>query len=104
MSAPSATSPSKTPPSALIEHAGIETIPDAYRTARPRALFWPVFAANAPVFGMSYGAFVLGVGISCWQATLVSIVGIVVSFFLCGLIALAGKRGSTPTMVLSRSA
>ena len=33
-----------------------------------------------------------------------SIIGIVVSFFLCGLIAIAGKRGSAPTMVLSRAA
>ena len=76
----------------------------AERTARPRDLFWPWFAANVSVFGMSYGSFVLGFGISFWQATVVSIVGIVVSFLLCGLIAIAGKRGSAPTMVLSRAA
>ena len=35
---------------------------------------------------------------------LVTVVGIVVSFLLCGLIAIAGKRGSAPTMVLSRAA
>jgi purine-cytosine permease-like protein len=98
----SATSGTST--SALIEHAGIEIIPESQRTAKPRDLFWPWFAANVSVFGMSYGSFVLGFGISFWQATLVSIVGIVVSFLLCGLIAIAGKRGSTPTMVLSRSA
>ncbi|MEV7632224.1 cytosine permease [Microbacterium sp. NPDC089318] len=89
---------------ALIERAGIEIIPESQRTAKPRDLFWPWFAANVSVFGMSYGSFVLGFGISFWQATLVSIVGIVVSFLLCGLIAIAGKRGSTPTMVLSRAA
>ncbi|MEJ6553766.1 cytosine permease [Microbacterium esteraromaticum] len=89
---------------ALIERAGIEIIPESQRTARPRDLFWPWFAANVSVFGMSYGSFVLGFGISFWQATLVSIVGIVVSFLLCGLIAIAGKRGSAPTMVLSRAA
>jgi NCS1 family nucleobase:cation symporter-1 len=32
------------------------------------------------------------------------VVGIVVSFALCGWVALAGKRGSAPTMVLSRAA
>ena len=53
---------------------------------------------------MSYGSFVLGFGISFWQATIVSVIGIVVSFALCGLIAIAGKRGSAPTMVLSRAA
>ncbi|WP_309128336.1 cytosine permease [Microbacterium sp.] len=89
---------------ALIERTGIEIVPESDRTARPRDLFWPWFAANVSVFGMSYGAFVLGFGISFWQATLVSVIGIVVSFFLCGLIAIAGKRGSAPTMVLSRAA
>jgi len=89
---------------ALIERAGIEVIPESERTAKPRDLFWPWFAANVSVFGMSYGSFVLGFGISFWQATIVSVIGIVISFFLCGLIAIAGKRGSAPTMVLSRAA
>lgn len=90
--------------STLIERTGIEIIPESDRTAKPRDLFWPWFAANVSVFGMSYGSFVLGFGISFWQATIVSVIGIVVSFFLCGLIAIAGKRGSAPTMILSRSA
>ncbi|WP_295014811.1 cytosine permease [uncultured Microbacterium sp.] len=90
--------------STLIESRGIEIIPESERTARPRDLFWPWFAANVSVFGMSYGSFLLGFGISLWQATVVAIVGIVVSFALCGLIAIAGKRGSAPTMVLSRAA
>jgi len=89
---------------ALIERTGIEIIPESDRTAKPRDLFWPWFAANVSVFGMSYGSFVLGFGISLWQATMVSVVGIIVSFFLCGLIAIAGKRGSAPTMILSRAA
>ncbi|WP_227468108.1 purine-cytosine permease family protein [Microbacterium sp. YJN-G] len=98
----STTSPAPAP--GLIERTGIEIIPESERTARPRDLFWPWFAANVSVFGMSYGSFVLDFGISFWQATLVSVIGIVVSFLLCGLIAIAGKRGSTPTMVLSRAA
>lgn len=99
---PASASPSARP--ALIERAGIEIIPESERTAKPRDLFWPWFAANVSVFGLSYGAFVLQFGISFWQATLVSVIGVVVSFFLCGLIAIAGKRGSAPTMVLSRAA
>ncbi|MBN7794461.1 purine-cytosine permease family protein [Microbacterium esteraromaticum] len=99
---PATASPSARP--ALIERAGIEIIPESERTAKPRDLFWPWFAANVSVFGLSYGAFVLQFGISFWQATLVSVIGVVVSFFLCGLIAIAGKRGSAPTMVLSRAA
>ena len=104
MSTDSNTQSSARPSALTIEHTGIEIVPESERTAKPRDLFWPWFAANVSVFGMSYGSFVLGFGISFWQATVVSIVGIVVSFLLCGLIAIAGKRGSAPTMVLSRAA
>ena len=56
------------------------------------------------MLGLSYGAFALGFGISFWQAAIAGVVGIVFSFLLCGFVALAGKRGSAPTMVLSRAA
>lgn len=87
-----------------VETTGIEIIEESERTAQPRDLFWPWFAANVSVFGISYAAFVLGFGISFWQSVLVVLVGVVVSFALCGVIALAGKRGSAPTMILSRAA
>ncbi len=87
-----------------VETTGIEIIEESARTARPRDLFWPWFAANVSVFGISYGSFVLGFGISFVQALLVTVVGVVVSFALCGIIAIAGKRGSAPTMILSRAA
>src|SRR5512139_1439591 len=70
-----------------VETTGIEIIDEAERTARPRDLFWPWFAANVSVFGISYAAFVLGFGISFWQAVLVTVVGVIVSFALCGIIA-----------------
>jgi purine-cytosine permease-like protein len=53
---------------------------------------------------VSYGYFVLSNGVSFWQATLAGVLGIVVSFLFVGLVSLAGKRGSAPTMVLSRAA
>src|SRR5690349_14322575 len=87
-----------------IEMNGINVISESERKGRPRDLFWPWFAANISVLGLSYGAFVLGFGISFWQALVVGVVGIVLSFLACGFIALAGKRGSAPTMVLSRAA
>ncbi|MBB5833101.1 purine-cytosine permease family protein [Brachybacterium aquaticum] len=90
--------------STLVETTGIEIIAESERTARPRDLFWPWFAANVSVFGMSYGSYLLGFGISFWQATIVAVIGIIISFMLCGLVAIAGKRGSAPTMVLSRAA
>ncbi|WP_270886929.1 purine-cytosine permease family protein [Pedococcus sp. 5OH_020] len=87
-----------------VETTGIEIVDEAERTARPRDLFWPWFAANVSVFGISYAGFVLGFGVSFWQAVVVTVVGVVASFLLCGVIAIAGKRGSAPTMVLSRAA
>ena len=86
-----------------VELNGINTITESERKGRASTLFWPWFGANVSVLGISYGSFILGFGISFWQATVVAIVGIVVSFLLCGVIALSGKRGSAPTMVLSRA-
>ena len=88
----------------LVETNGIDIITEAERTAKPSDLFWPWFAANVSVFGMSYAAFVYGFGVSFWQGVLVAVIGIPLSFLLCGIIAIAGKRGSVPTMVLSRAA
>ncbi|HET8601376.1 MAG TPA: cytosine permease [Segeticoccus sp.] len=87
-----------------VETTGIEIIDEQDRTARPADLFWPWFAANVSVFGISYGSFILGFGISFGQAIIVAVVGIVLSFLACGIIAIAGKRGSAPTMILSRAA
>ena len=87
-----------------IEVNGINVISEGERGGRPRQLFWPWFAANISVLGLSYGAFVLGFGISFWQSAVAGLIGIVVSFLLCGFIAIAGKRGSAPTLILSRAA
>jgi NCS1 family nucleobase:cation symporter-1 len=87
-----------------IEANGINVITDGQRKGHPRDLFWPWFAANVSVLGLSYGAFVLGFGVSFWQAVIVGLAGIIISFLLCGFIAVAGKRGSVPTMILGRAA
>src|SRR3954454_20510820 len=87
-----------------IETNGINVIGDAERKGTPRQLFWPWFAANVSVLGIGYGAFTLNFGVSFWQALIAGGLGIVLSFLLCGFVAVAGKRGSAPTMVLSRAA
>src|SRR6476646_7964036 len=91
-------------PRVAVETNGINVITEAERKGSPRQLFWPWFGANVSVFGLAYGSFLLGFGISFWQAIVAGLVGIVVSFLLCGFIAVAGKRGSAPTLVLSRAA
>ncbi|ROP60692.1 purine-cytosine permease-like protein [Curtobacterium sp. PhB115] len=87
-----------------MERQGLDVIAESDRKGTPSGLFWPWFAANISVLGLSYGSFVLGFGISLAQATVVSVVGVAFSFLLCGIVAIAGKRGSAPTMVLSRAA
>ena len=88
----------------LVETNGIDIITEAERTAKPRDLFWPWFAANVSVFGISYAAWIYNFGVSFVQGLIVAVIGIVASFALCGVIAIAGKRGSVPTMILSRAA
>ncbi len=87
-----------------IETNALNPIDESERKGAPSTLFWPWFAANVSIFGVSYGSFLLGFGVSFWQATIIAIVGIVVSFLFCGFISLAGKRGSAPTLTLSRAA
>jgi NCS1 family nucleobase:cation symporter-1 len=86
-----------------VEVNGINIISPEERRGSPRDLFWPWFAANVSVLGLSYGAFALGFGVSFWQALIAGLAGVTFSFLLCGFVALAGKRGSAPTMVLSRA-
>ena len=86
-----------------VETNGINVIDESERTGRPRSLFWPWAAANVSVLAIGYGAYLLGLGIGFWQALVAGVAGIVVSFLLVGLVSLAGKRGSAPTMVLSRA-
>src|SRR3954469_22768516 len=95
--------PEAATPRVAVETNGINVIAEEERKGRPAQLFWPWFGANVSVFGLAYGSFLLGFGISFWQALIAGGVGIVVSFLLCGLVAIAGKRGSAPTLVLSRA-
>jgi NCS1 family nucleobase:cation symporter-1 len=87
-----------------IERNGINVIDESERKGRPSDLFWPWCAANISFLGMSYAAFVLYFGLSYWQALFASLVGSILSFLLVGFVSVAGKRGSAPTMVLSRAA
>lgn len=96
--------PRRTGAAAAVEANGLNVIAESERHGTPRSLFWPWFAANISVLAIPYGAYVLFFGVSFWQAVVVGVIGVVGSFLLCGLVSLAGKRGSAPTMVLSRAA
>jgi purine-cytosine permease-like protein len=87
-----------------IEANGINVIDESERKGTPAGLFWPWCASNVSVLAVSYGSFVLGFGLSLAQALVAAVVGAVLSFLLVGLVSIAGKRGSAPTLVLSRAA
>lgn len=87
-----------------VERNGLNVIAESERKGKPQDLFWPWFAANISVLGLAYAAFVLYFGLSFWQAAIASVVGSTLSFLIVGLVSLAGKRGSAPTMALSRAA
>ncbi len=87
-----------------VETNGINVIEESERKGSSASLFWPWCAANISVLAVSYGSFVLGFGLSLTQALIATVVGAVVSFLLVGLVSIAGKRGSAPTLVLSRAA
>src|SRR5215212_6088542 len=86
-----------------IEVNGINVIEESERKGTPAGLFWPWCAANISVFAVSYGAFVLSYGVSFAQAVVAGLIGIVGGFLLVGLVSIAGKRGSAPTLTLSRA-
>ena len=87
-----------------IETKGIGWIEDGERHGTPRQLFWPWTAANVSFFTVSYGVFVIGLGLNWWQAVIAVVVGIGLSYPFVGMVAIAGMRGSAPTLVLSRAA
>ena len=93
--------PADVPAATRVENAGLDVISESDRKGRPSDLFMPWFAANISVLGLSWGAWVLGFGLSFWQAVVAGSVGVIVSFLLCGVVAVLGKRGSAPTLALS---
>ena len=86
-----------------VETNALNTIDESERHGRPVDLFWPWAASNISILGMAWGAYVLSFGISLWQGMVAGVVGAVASFLLVGLAAIAGKRGSAPTLTLSRA-
>ena len=86
-----------------VEQHGLNVIPESERHGKPKDQFWPWAASNVSIFGISMAAWILGFGLSIGEAVVAGLIGIVFSFALVGIIALAGKRGSAPTLVLSRA-
>ncbi len=92
------------PPALQVESNGINVIPEDERHGTPRSLFWPWAASSISLLNISIAALLAAFGMSFIPTALAGVLGIVVSFFLVGLVSLAGTRASAPTMVISRTA
>ncbi|WP_455359268.1 cytosine permease [Streptomyces sp. SYSU K21746] len=87
-----------------IETRGLEPVPEDERTGRVRELFPTWVAANISVLLLTMGAgLVVFNGLNIWQILVVALAAPVVSYGLVGLISIAGKRGGSPGMALSRA-
>ncbi|WP_274562351.1 cytosine permease [Streptomyces spiramyceticus] len=87
-----------------IETRGLEPVPDDERSGRVRELFPTWVAANISVLLLTMGAgLVVFNKLNIWQVLTVAVAAPVVSYGLVGLISIAGKRGGSPGMALSRA-
>lgn len=87
-----------------VEMQGVDVIAESERHGTPRDLFWPWCAANIAVLAVSWGGYVLSMGVNATQGMLLVVFGVIASFLLVGLASLAGEKGNAPTLVLSRAA
>jgi purine-cytosine permease-like protein len=92
------------PPALQVESNGINVIPEDERHGTPRSLFWPWAASSISLLNISIAALLAAFGMSFIPTAVAAVLGIVLSFFVVGLVSLAGTRASAPTMVLSRTA
>lgn len=87
-----------------IETRGLEPVPDDERTGHVRELFPTWVAANISVLLLTMGAgLIVFNGLNFWQVLVVAIAAPVLSYGIVGLISIAGKRGGSPGMALSRA-
>ncbi|WP_406391855.1 cytosine permease [Streptomyces sp. NBC_00887] len=87
-----------------MENRGLDPVPDAERTGRVGALFPTWVTANMTVLLLTVGAgLTVFNGLNFWQVLAVAATAPLLSFGLVGLVSIAGKRGGSPGMALSRA-
>lgn len=79
-----------------IEVNGVNPVPDSERYGTPAGLFPIWFSWNISIFGITLGIYVLGLGLSVWQAMLAGVIGYFVSCALVGILAVGSVRTGLP--------
>jgi len=84
-----------------IEQNGVDTIPDAERTARPRDVVGILWGGNLSLSVMVFGWLAILYGLSWWQAVSAILVGNLIGATLVMPMALLGYRAATNNSVSS---
>ncbi|MFM9441111.1 purine-cytosine permease family protein [Streptomyces acidiscabies] len=86
----------------LMEQRSIDVIPPAERRGRVRhlGLLWSGMVLN--VFTVVYGALLITLGLSLWQAALAIVIGNL-TWIVTGLASLPGPRAGTTTFMVNRT-
>lgn len=83
---------------------GVNPVPVQRALRHARGLFPIWFSWNISIFGITLGIYVLGLGLSVWQAMLAGVIGYFGSCALVGILAVGSVRTGLPTLVQSRFA
>lgn len=86
-----------------VEDIGISQVPEEQCKDNALQLFYVWCAANIGILGIVYGAIIVSFSLSFWQSLLAALCG-VLSFALVSITSLAGKKGRSTTLTLSRAA
>ncbi len=84
-----------------VEQRGVDTIPDAERTARPRDIVGILWGSNLALTVMVFGWLAILYGLSWWQAVSAILVGTLVGSLVVMPLALLGYRAATNNSVSS---
>lgn len=99
MSAPER--PGRRPRTIAVEQHGIDTIPDAERTSRPRDLFRIQFGGANTFATILLGTIPVALGLSFWQAVAATVTGVAVGALVLAPMGLFGPRTGTNNAVSS---
>ena len=85
-----------------IEQRGIDYVPASERHGKPSDLFWMWAGALWNIEYVVYGALIISIGLSFWQAFLIIILGNL-TYFIAGLGSLQGPAAGTAVFTITRA-
>ncbi len=84
----------------MIENVGLQAVASEEKTRGALDLFWVWFSGNLGILGVLFGAMIVSFSLSFWEAVIVALIGSL-SFFLVGILSIAGRDAGQPMMALS---